>query len=132
MGQIYCTNCGTRIDDSVKFCPNCGTPIASSESSLQTSPQVQGQPQMVATGYNTSNANFDRPCPETHLTKAILLTIFCCWPLGIPAIVNASGVSNAFLVGNYALAEEKSKNAEKWCNYSIIGGVVFGLYILLL
>lgn len=45
--------------------------------------------------------------------------------MGIPAIVNASAVSNAFIAGNYELALEKSKNAEKWCKYCIIAGAVF-------
>lgn len=27
MGKIFCTECGTELDDSVKFCSNCGTPI---------------------------------------------------------------------------------------------------------
>jgi hypothetical protein len=67
------------------------------------------------------------------LTKAILVTIFCCWPLGIPAIVNAASVSNAFLIGHYDVALEKSEKANKWCRYTIIAGVVFWvLYIALI
>lgn len=27
MGKIFCTECGTELDDSVKFCSNCGTPL---------------------------------------------------------------------------------------------------------
>lgn len=27
MGKIYCTMCGTELDDSVKFCSSCGTPV---------------------------------------------------------------------------------------------------------
>ena len=27
MGKIYCTECGTELDDSVKFCSSCGTPV---------------------------------------------------------------------------------------------------------
>ena len=28
MGKIYCSECGTQLDDSVKFCSNCGTPLS--------------------------------------------------------------------------------------------------------
>lgn len=28
MGKIYCTECGTELDDSVKFCSSCGTPLS--------------------------------------------------------------------------------------------------------
>lgn len=27
MGKIYCTECGTELEDTVKFCSNCGTPL---------------------------------------------------------------------------------------------------------
>lgn len=27
MGKIYCTECGTELEDTVKFCSSCGTPI---------------------------------------------------------------------------------------------------------
>lgn len=27
MGKIYCTECGTELDDKVKFCSSCGAPI---------------------------------------------------------------------------------------------------------
>ena len=27
MGKIYCTECGTELDDTVKFCSNCGTQV---------------------------------------------------------------------------------------------------------
>lgn len=27
MGKMYCSECGTQLDDSVKFCSNCGTPL---------------------------------------------------------------------------------------------------------
>lgn len=110
MGLIYCRECSAQISDLASTCPHCGAPV-----------------QIPAAGntQQTVNNNNSNVCPETHLTKAILLTIFCCWPMGIPAIVNASAVSNAFIAGNYELALEKSKNAEKWCKYCIIAGAVF-------
>lgn len=27
MGKIYCTECGTELEGTVKFCSNCGTPL---------------------------------------------------------------------------------------------------------
>ena len=27
MGEIYCTECGEKLDDTVKFCSSCGTPV---------------------------------------------------------------------------------------------------------
>ncbi len=77
-----------------------------------------------------SPENNPQVCPETHLAKSILVTILCCWPFGIPAIVNSVAVSNEFLAGRYDVAVQKSEKANKWCKYSIIAGVVFWvLYI---
>lgn len=85
------------MDASSRFCPSCGNPVMPAVNSPVTTPPVSQDmsPQTIYAGNSSSNFVQDKPCPETHLTKAILLTIFCCWPLGIPAIVNASGVSNA-------------------------------------
>ena len=41
---MYCQNCGTQIDDSVKFCPNCGTPVAVQEA-------VQEEQTVIAQNY---------------------------------------------------------------------------------
>lgn len=32
MGKIYCTECGTELDDSVKFCSSCGTSVNNNHS----------------------------------------------------------------------------------------------------
>lgn len=107
MALITCRECGAQISDNAMACPQCGSPVTQA-----AAPQI--------------NQNFNSQiCPETHLTKAILVTLFCCWPLGIPAIVNAAGVSNAFASGNYQLALQKSNDANKWSQYCIISGVVF-------
>ena len=66
-----------------------------------------------------------QPCPETHLTKAILITIFCCLPFGIASIVHASRVSSAYAVGNYEGAVQESEKANKWAKIGIIVGVIY-------
>lgn len=115
MALITCRECGAHISDSATACPQCGSPVVHT-----ATPQ----------SYQNNNAQV---CPETHLTKAIIVTLLCCWPLGIPAIVNAAGVSNAFAAGNYQLALQKSNDAEKWSKYCIIAGVVFWvLYIIII
>lgn len=66
-----------------------------------------------------------RPCPETHLTKAILITIFCCLPFGIASIIHASRVSSAYAIGNYDYALEESQKANKWAKVGIIVGIIY-------
>jgi hypothetical protein len=59
----------------------------------------------------------DRHIPN-HLTEAILVTIFCCMPLGVVAIVYAAQVNTLIEQGNYKAALSASENANKFCNWS--------------
>lgn len=64
------------------------------------------------------------PMPENYLIWAILATIFCCWPIGIFAIIKASKVSSAYTAGDYAGAQQASEEAKKFTMWTaIIGGV---------
>lgn len=49
--------------------------------------------------------------PKNWLVESILVTIFCCLPLGIVGIVNASQVSSKFATGDHNGALEASRNA---------------------
>ncbi|QNH62490.1 CD225/dispanin family protein [Hymenobacter sediminicola] len=72
------------------------------------------------------------PPPKNWLVESILVTIFCCLPFGIVAIINAANVNSRLSVGDYAGAQEASRNAGKWVKYALISSaVLFGLYILL-
>lgn len=62
--------------------------------------------------------------PQNYLVMAILATIFCCWPLGIPAIIFAAQVNTKFTQGDYAGAEAASGKAKLWSIISICGGLV--------
>lgn len=64
-----------------------------------------------------------------YLWQSIVVTIFCCWPLGIPAIVYAAKVDGMKARGDIQGAMAASANAKKWCWISLIGWVVvIGLY----
>lgn len=66
----------------------------------------------------------NQTCPKTWLLESILATLFCCLPLGILGIVNASKVSANFATGNYEEAERRSLEAAKWVRYSVIIGII--------
>ncbi|WP_405377187.1 CD225/dispanin family protein [Nonlabens sp. Asnod3-A02] len=65
------------------------------------------------------------PPPKTYLAESIIVTIICCWPLGIPAIINAAKVDRLHQQGLYADAQRASEKAKQWCIYSAIGAAVF-------
>lgn len=60
------------------------------------------------------------PQIPNHLVWAIL-TVICCWPFAIVAIINASQVNGRIAAGDYAGAMSKSKNA---LTFSIIAAIV--------
>ena len=68
------------------------------------------------------------PIPSNYLVFAILTTICCCWPLGIPAIVFAAQVNSKYEAGDYLGAEKASSNAKLWTLLALGGGVL--LYLL--
>ena len=50
----------------------------------------------------------------TYLAQAILVTLFCCLPAGIVAIVYAAQVSSKLGSGDYYGAVAASRNAKTW------------------
>ncbi len=70
--------------------------------------------------------------PKTWLVESILATVFCCWPLGIPAIVNAAKVEGRFNRGDIEGANEASEQAKKYMQMSFWGGLIIGVIYLLL
>ena len=64
------------------------------------------------------------PYVPNYLVQAILVTIFCCLPFGIVAIVFAAQVNGKLAAGDYTGAVQTSKQAKMWC------WVAFGLGLL--
>jgi len=70
--------------------------------------------------------------PDSHLVWAILVTLFCCLPLGIVSIVKATQVSGLWAQGRYAEAQQASADARKWAMWgAIIGAVVIVISIII-
>ncbi len=92
---MYCTKCGTKNDDNAFKCVQCGN--------------ILQDVQQFGTGTS------ERMVIPTYLAQAILVTLLCCLPFGIPAIVYAAQVNSRFAAGDYAGAVEKSKKAKTWC-----------------
>src|SRR5438552_16336390 len=58
-----------------------------------------------------------------YLVPAII-SIFCCWPLAIPAIIFATQVNSKVAAGDVAGAQDASKKAKQFSMIGIIVGVV--------
>jgi hypothetical protein len=62
--------------------------------------------------------------PNNYLVWSILVTLFCCLPFGIVAIVKSSQVNGLWAQGRYAEAQASADSARKWVIWSVVIGVV--------
>lgn len=69
--------------------------------------------------------------PKNWFVESLLLTIFCCPPFGIPALIAASKVEGRFYAGDIEGAKRAAAEAQKWTKIGFFVGIgIVGLYIL--
>lgn len=130
---MFCSKCGGNNADDAKFCTTCGsvlTPQQEANNNTETKEEVtqtQSQTQIPAPEIQYVNTQEPMPKVQNYLVFSILVTIFCCLPLGIVAIINSSNVDKELVKGNYEGAVNASKQAKL---FSIIGLVVGGIISL--
>lgn len=62
--------------------------------------------------------------PKNYLIESILITIFCCIPLGIVGIVYGAQVNSKFSSGDFEGALKASKQAKTWVTWGFISGLI--------
>ena len=121
---MFCTKCGKENEANATHCVECGEVLTPVQPQATVAP---GQPQAapVAPGQPTQVPNY--------LVQAILVTIFCCLPFGIVAIVFAAQVNGKIQAGDLNGAMESSRKAKMWSWLGFGIGLGIGLiYILLM
>jgi hypothetical protein len=110
--SMFCRKCGKPNDDNAYKCTSCGE-------ILQQVPAAGGGPPPVAV--------------PNYLAQSILVTLFCCLPFGIVAIVFAAQVNGKLALGDIDGAIKASNQAKMWSWISFgIGATVGVLYIVLM
>lgn len=113
--MVFCTKCGLQNEDTSQTCVKCGT-------------SLQPVPGAISSVSGSTSAN---NIPN-YLVQAILCTVCCCMPLGIPAVVHASQVNAWLSGGNIDKAKEMSQKAKKWSWIAFGGGALWWIaYITL-
>jgi len=98
---MYCRKCGASNADIDRYCAQCGEALDL-----------------------TADVAVTRPGIPNHLALAVLVTIFCCMPFGIMAMIYAAQVNPRLMNGDYAGAMDASKKAAIWCWVSLAVGLV--------
>lgn len=104
--------------------PAAATPPASSSPASSAAPYAA-----AAAAPNLAPSGMAEP--PTYLWQAIVVTVLCCIPLGIPAIIFSTKVKPAFLAGDHAAAAEASKKAKMWCLIALIVGLVVNILVFI-
>src|SRR5271169_7080492 len=115
---MFCSQCGANNADNASVCIQCGR-------NLQ--PGVAPAPLPVTGVVLPPGATV-----PNYLVFAILATVFCCLPTGIPAIVYAAQVNGKLQAGDLPGAQLASKNAKMWCWISFALGLGVGLLYMLI
>lgn len=69
--------------------------------------------------------------PKNWLVESILVTLFCCLPLGIVGIINAAGVEGKFAQGDTEGARRAAETAKTMVLISVAVGILaFVLYLI--
>lgn len=119
---MYCKMCKREIEKTNNgVCPYCGGMEFTEDAAdnLNYENQKMSQPH-----YNQSSVPPKTINQTTYLVFAILATVLCCLPLGIPAIVFSAKINGAQLAGNYELAEACAKKAKTFTIIAAVLGVV--------
>ncbi|HKT89321.1 MAG TPA: CD225/dispanin family protein [Candidatus Sulfotelmatobacter sp.] len=113
---MFCPQCGASNADNAAICVQCGRNLQPAATPLAATGQV------IPPGATVEN----------YLVFAILATVLCCLPTGIAAIVYAAQVNGKLQAGDFAGAQQASRNAKMWCWISFgLGLATFAVSILL-
>lgn len=120
---MNCPNCGTSNLDNATICVNCGRALtaagggAAAASSYTPPPPPAGAYGGGGTGPVTGGG----PQIPNYLVQSILVTLCCCLPLGIVAIIFSAQVNSKLAQGDYAGAQEASNKAKMfaWIGFGL-------------
>ncbi len=123
---MFCPQCGASNAENAIVCVQCGR-------NLQPGVPTQAMPGQPTPIQTPGVVIPPGATVQNYLVFAILVTVFCCLPAGIPAIVFAAQVNGKLQAGDYAGAMQASKNAKLWTlialGVGLAGIVIYALLI---
>ena len=105
------------------------SPVAPPLGGVTQSPYAPPQSQPVSAYPQTQI--YQGPLIPSNLWQSIVVTLFCCMPFGIVAIVYAAKVDGLKARGDVAGAMGAAASSKTWCNVSILVWAAFLVLSLL-
>jgi hypothetical protein len=128
---LTCPNCGTSNLDTASICANCGRPLATTTPHSYTPPPPPSGQTSYTPPRPLGGGSFGAPPTAevipNYLIQSIILTLCCCLPLGIVAIVFSAQVNSKLAVGDIAGAREASAKAKMFCWIGLGLGIAFAI-----
>jgi ABC-type amino acid transport system permease subunit len=113
---LNCPNCGTSNLDTASICANCGKSLAGPPAHSYSPP-----PPASSSSFGVPPAAEAIP---NYLWQSILVTLCCCLPLGVVAIVFAAQVNSKLATGDVSGARDASAKAKMFCWIAFGIGIV--------
>ena len=137
---MICPTCGKEVENHNLFCIYCGQQLQHPEETgrFQTPPMQPITPQMKAPATPSAPVNappsIDADASAKpffdYLPLAILAAIFCCPPLGLPAIIFAAYARAYHLAGDHGRAQHNLNQAKIWFWITVGVGVLIQVGLL--
>ena len=129
---MFCPRCGAELPDNALSCNACGASLREEAAAPEPASAPAPQPIPPQYAYDTPQQPAGQPAinSTTYLVFAILVTVLCCLPLGIPAIVFATKISSAQAAGDFLGAQDAAKKSKMWSIIAAVSGVVASILIV--
>ncbi len=115
--EKFCTNCGTKMNETDRFCPNCGTDSNTGAAPVQNNNVVQQN-------YSYAQANNNNVVSGgTKKTNGLAVTSFVCSMVGIVIFGLIMGIL-AICFGAVGLSRSKYFPEESGKGFAVTGIVV--------
>lgn len=118
---MNCPNCGVSNLDNASICVNCARSLAGGGAASSYTPPPP--PPSSFTGGGGPSPATGGQIPN-YLVQSILVTLCCCLPLGVVAIIFAAQVNSKLAAGDVAGARDASSKAKLFCWIAFGIGVV--------
>lgn len=116
--SVACTSCGTNPRLGKNFCSACGVKTKAD------------QIMCIECGASPNAAHFPGTSQtvDNQMVKAVLVSVLCCLPFGIIAIIKSSEVNGKLAAGDVVGAQMSASSSSNWSNIGMIFGFIFFIF----